>query len=116
MVVDDEPDMVALIASQIESHGMVIAGTAASGDEALERWVGLRPDVIVLDYMMPGSNGIEVAAKILDADPAQNIVLFSAFITATTVAEARRVGIRQCVLKERLLDLPGILLKYCHHA
>jgi CheY-like chemotaxis protein len=115
MVVDDEEDMRALITLQIEleNDGLVVAATASSGDEAVRTWQAARPDVIVLDYLMPGGSGLEAAARILDVDPEQHIVLFSAFITDVTRAEAQKVGVRECVLKENLRNLPKIIRKYC---
>jgi two-component system response regulator YesN len=115
MIVDDEEDMVALIAMQIElaNHGMLVAGTATDGEVAVELMLETLPDVIVLDYLMPSVNGLELAEKLLYARPEQNIVLFSAFITEHTEAEALRVGIRKCVLKSRIKELPEILRRYC---
>ena len=114
LIVDDEPDVLALIALEIElaNDGLTVAGTASSGEEAYAALEETQPDVIVLDYMMPDSNGLEVAAKILYDRPDQNIVLFSAFITPHTVSEARRLGIRECVLKDRMKELPDLLRKY----
>jgi two-component system response regulator YesN len=115
LIVDDEPDVLALIALEIElaNDGLTVAGTATCGEEAIDALAETEPDVIVLDYMMPDSNGLEVAEKILYKRPDQNIVLFSAFITAHTETEARRVGVRECVLKDRMKELPDILRKYC---
>jgi DNA-binding NarL/FixJ family response regulator len=117
-IVDDDADVLALIAMEIEmaNDGLTVAGTATCGDEAIGALADTDPDVIVLDYMMPDSNGLEVAAKILYDRPEQHIVLFSAFITPHTATEARRVGIRECVLKDRIKELPDILRKYCSKA
>ena len=115
MLVDDEPDMLALVAMQIElaNHGLTVAGTAGSGEEALQLLPEAHPDVIVLDYRMPGADGLEVAARILASEPTQNIVLFSSYITDAMEAQAQRLGIRECVSKDRVKDLPEIIRKYC---
>ena len=115
LIVDDDPDVLALIALEIElaNDGLTVAGTATCGADAVDALDETKPDVIVLDYMMPDSNGLEVAEKILYNHPEQNIVLFSAFITNHTETEARRVGVRECVLKDRMKELPSILRKYC---
>lgn len=115
MIVDDEPDMIALVALQIElaNDGLSVAGTANCGDDAVRTVIDIRPDVVVLDYMMPDCNGVEVAEKILYQLPGQDIVLFSAFITDVTATAALRVGIRECVRKDQVKELPAILRKYC---
>jgi two-component system KDP operon response regulator KdpE len=115
MIVDDEPDMVVMLTMEIELGGgddLVVVATAASGAEALRTFADARPDVMVIDYMMPDSNGLEVAAKVLTANPTQSIILFSAFLTDQTISMAREVGIRECVSKSRMKDLPNVLRKY----
>lgn len=59
LVVDDEPDITALVANHLTRAGFEVA-TAASGEEALEAARATRPDVVVLDLMLPGTSGQEV--------------------------------------------------------
>ena len=57
-----------------------IVGTASTGDEVVELAAHLHPDVITMDYNMPGKNGIEAAASImLGAKPLPSIIMLSAF-------------------------------------
>ena len=57
-----------------------IIGTASSGDEVVALAAALHPDVITMDYHMPGKNGIEAAASImLGAKPLPSIIMLSAF-------------------------------------
>ena len=63
MVVDDEPAIVRLVKLRLEAdHHSVI--TASNGEEALERLDSERPDLIVLDLMMPGIDGFETLRRI----------------------------------------------------
>lgn len=71
--------------------------------------------MVLLDYRMPGRNGIEVAADILAEDPHQHVILFSAYFSEDVVAEASRLGVRECVSKDHVKTLPEILRKYCPH-
>jgi len=114
-IVDDDEDIRCLIASTIEfaNHGLEVAGVASSGAEALAALPQLRPDVIVLDFRMPDRDGLEIAEEILGADPSQHVVLFSAYIDTETVERAERIGIRECVSKDRLKALPDILRHCC---
>ena len=63
LVVDDVADNVKLLACELEDHGYEVF-TAADGPRALEAAEAARPDVILLDIMMPGMDGIEVCRRL----------------------------------------------------
>jgi len=63
LVVDDEPPLVALVRSYLEREGFEVF-EADDGDGAIERARELDPDLIVLDLMLPGIDGIEVCRRI----------------------------------------------------
>ena len=63
LVVDDEPPLVRLVAAYLEREGFEVA-TAGEGAEAVALASALRPDLIVLDLMLPGLDGIEVCRRI----------------------------------------------------
>lgn len=67
LVVDDEPAIANLAKIKLTNAGFDVA-TAHSGEEALERVADEFPDVMVLDVMMPGMDGWEVASR-LKGDP-----------------------------------------------
>ena len=81
LVVDDEADIRFVVRRMIErmEGDSLVVHEASSGDEAIERWRALRPDVIVLDQRMPGLSGVETAARILAEHPAQRLILFTAY-------------------------------------
>jgi CheY-like chemotaxis protein len=68
LVVDDDPGIVGLFSETIKSDGFRVA-TAKDGEEALERAAELKPDMILLDLMLPGYGGYEVIQE-LKAGPA----------------------------------------------
>jgi two-component system phosphate regulon response regulator PhoB len=59
LVVDDEPDITALVAYHLAKSGYRVS-TAANGSEALRAAADQRPDVVVLDLMLPGLSGLDV--------------------------------------------------------
>ncbi len=67
LVVDDVPDNVEILEMRLESQGYAVA-TARDGAEALDKTRELRPDLVLLDIMMPGLDGIETVRR-LKADP-----------------------------------------------
>ncbi|MFP3959895.1 MAG: response regulator [Spirochaetaceae bacterium] len=68
LVVDDETDILELITYNLETHGYTVV-TVQSGEEALRRVNDTEPDLIVLDLMLPGQDGLSVC-RALKADPA----------------------------------------------
>ena len=63
LIVDDEPFNLDLLEQELADYDYVIE-RAADGVEALEKTAGFRPDVILLDYMMPRMNGLEVVKQL----------------------------------------------------
>ena len=63
LVVDDEEDIRELISFNLEKDGYVVE-TAESGEKAMEMAFSFSPDLIVLDLMLPGIDGLEVAKKL----------------------------------------------------
>jgi two-component system response regulator NreC len=73
LLVDDHAMFRAGIRALLEAEGRVeVVGEASSGDEAVDRVRELKPDVVVMDLAMPGSNGLEATRRInaLDLDTA----------------------------------------------
>ena len=111
MIVDDEADLrlVLRLAMEQRNEGLAVAGEAAGGGEALEQLDDVDPTVVVLDQMMPGMDGLETAARILERRPDQLIVLYSAFCDAALEEQARQAGITVCVRKGRAKDLAELV-------
>ena len=59
LIADDEPDILEIIQFNLQAEGYEVV-TAKNGDEAIEKAKKFLPDLIMLDIMMPGKNGIEV--------------------------------------------------------
>src|SRR6187399_3418784 len=62
LIVEDEDDVAVLLRYNLEAEGFRVA-TAASGDEAVERIRDGVPDLILLDWMLPGLSGIELCRR-----------------------------------------------------
>ena len=72
MVVDDENDVVELIKFMLEKDGYQVV-TAANGREALERVEAAKPDLIILDIMMPEIDGYTVNTRLQEKDETRSI-------------------------------------------
>ncbi len=72
LVVDDEPDITALVAYHLAKAGYRVS-TAANGSDALRAATEQRPDVIVLDLMLPGLSGLDVLQTLRKQDETREI-------------------------------------------
>lgn len=90
LVVDDQPINVQLLKRKLEREGMAVA-TAFSGREALDSVAADKPDLILLDVMMPDMDGIEVCQRLQAEDANKNIPII--FITARTSKEGKIEGL-----------------------
>ena len=93
LVVDDDPVIVKLLQVNFEMEGYRVL-TATDGEQAVRRARDEQPDAVVLDVMMPGTDGLEVARR-LRADPATRtlpIVLLSAKAQASDVVAGKDVA------------------------
>jgi CheY-like chemotaxis protein len=72
LVVDDDPDIIAMLSTRLTKRGYKVT-TANDGHEALELAKKHLPDIVLLDVMMPGKSGWEVA-RALKQDPATHAV------------------------------------------
>lgn len=79
LIADDEPDILEIISYNLQNEGHELI-TAKNGNEALDKAIKFKPDLIILDIMMPGKNGIEVC-NMLRLQPAFNETLII-FLTA----------------------------------
>lgn len=114
VVVDDSEDMRSIISEFVNraDQGVEVVATFAHATDALA-WCRLDPpDVVVLDLHLPGIGGLDVAAAILEQDPTQAIVMFSAFLHPAVRAEAERIGVRACLDKQELRLLPTTLWEH----
>lgn len=72
LLVDDEADTLRTYSDLLSSEGYEVT-TASSGEQATGMIGGWRPDLILLDVMMPGKNGVEVARELSDRPDTKDI-------------------------------------------
>jgi CheY-like chemotaxis protein len=87
LVVDDDPDVRGFIVASLEELGYEVA-VAADGEAALEQYHREAPDLIVLDYLMPGMSGAEVARKVREQRPEQPILFVSGYSETDAIRAA----------------------------
>jgi DNA-binding NarL/FixJ family response regulator len=100
VVVDDQAYVREILTELLSNEpGLVVAGTASNGTEAVALADELRPDVVVLDLRMPRMNGAEAAAVILSRHPTTRVIALTVAPHGHLAEQARTVGIAACVAK-----------------
>ncbi len=78
VIADDEPDVRLLLRVQLEHAGFAVVGEAADGREVVAVARDANADAVVLDLLMPGTNGFEAIAPLRASNPAIAIVAYTA--------------------------------------
>lgn len=99
-VVDDHPIVrQGLVAALEDEPDFEVVGAAGSAEDALRVIGRQRPEVLLLDLELPGMSGIEAIPSLLQASPATNVLVFTAYDTDERVLGAIRAGAKGYLLK-----------------
>jgi two-component system response regulator NreC len=104
VLADDHPMVRQGVKALLEQHGVKVVAEASDGKAALEAVRELRPDVAVLDIMMPLLNGIAAAHEIARTYPATRVILLTALNDERYVTEGLRDGVRGFVNKTQAAE------------
>ena len=99
LVVDDAAFMRKVLGDALASGGHEVVGEAANGNEAVDSFQKLRPELTTLDITMPEKDGLEALAEIMAIDPAARIVMCSALGQESKVLESIKLGAKDFVVK-----------------
>ncbi len=97
LVVDDNLLIRTLVREILSGAGHEVLAEAGDGDEAIKRYLALRPDLVTLDLVMPRRDGLATLAELRHLDPRARVIICSAWLTRTAGHEGaptRRQGIR----------------------
>ena len=113
MIVDDDPDVLELFSLALSTEGAVIE-TASDGDEAITALRTSKPDLVVLDMMLPRRSGFLVLEQIQDIPEPPPVLMVTANEGRRHKAYAQSLGVgaylNKPVAMERLLETVETLL------
>jgi len=98
LIVDDEVDYLALMRERIESWGYDVV-LAESGKEALAIIKERKPDIVILDYLMPEMDGTAVLKEIRRTDKDLSVIMFTAHPDVKNIKGAQELGVSAFIPK-----------------
>jgi two-component system response regulator CpxR len=98
LVVDDEEVFVEMLAERLEARGLEV-DKAFDGEEALEKIKSKDLDVVILDVLMPGKDGIEVLREIKQLKPLTEVIMLTGHATVQTAIDGMKLGAYDYLLK-----------------
>ena len=99
LIADDASFMRQMIRDIIEPEGYEVVGEASDGMEVVEKFRKLRPDLVMMDIVMPKRSGIDAVRAIRSEDGNATIVMCSALGQETLVMEAIQAGAKDFIVK-----------------
>lgn len=111
LIVDDHPLMREALAAALEGEpDFQVCGSAVNGQEALQRYAALRPQVVIMDLMMPVRDGLTAITDILGFDPDARILVLTSAVGDERIVQALAAGAQGYLLKdaERSQILEGV--------
>ncbi|MDR7192407.1 response regulator [Luteimonas terrae] len=99
LLCDDSRALRMLAAGQLDAAGFDVVGEAGNGLEAVSQYQALRPDLVLLDLVMPQSDGREALARILEVDPQARVVILSSLGAQSDIEQCLRLGARSYLQK-----------------
>ena len=109
LIVDDAPFIREVLKGVLNTERFNVVGEAKTGEEAISLFQSLKPDVTLMDIILPEANGIEATQRILEIEPTAKVIACSTLDDDSMINKALDAGCVQYITKpfekEKLLDV-----------
>ncbi len=116
LICDDEPDIRLLYREVMEAAGATVV-EATNGDECLRVAETVRPDLVLLDLVLPGQPGLDVLVQLRRRYPLTSVVVMSGSLSGSSFDRSRELGAADAIEKPGLVArIPELVARYGHRA
>nr|QNO55160.1 chemotaxis protein CheY [Methanosarcinales archaeon ANME-1 ERB7] len=99
LLVDDSTYIRTVLGSIIVEAGFEVVGEAADGEEAIRKYMDLKPDIVLMDVIMEPMDGMAATEAILDKDPAALILMVTVLETKEILMDLIKIGAKGYITK-----------------
>lgn len=111
LLIDDERDYSDTMGFYLKAKGFKVR-CADSGRAGLEQIESEPPDIVFLDFLMPGMNGVETLRRIREANPVLPVVMVTSYAGAEEMAQARSLGIEDIFAKSEDFSVAARMVRH----
>lgn len=99
MIVDDSRVVELQLKKMLENTDYEVVSYCQDGETAIEQYGEVLPDLVTMDIIMPGMDGLETARAILEDHPDAKIIMVSSLAYDDTIEEAKSIGTKTFIYK-----------------
>ncbi|QCJ42367.1 response regulator [Bacillus sp. S3] len=99
LIVDDAAFMRMMLKDILTKNGLEVVGEGVNGEDAIEKFQELQPDIVTMDITMPEMDGITAVKKIRAINPQAKVIMCSAMGQQPMVLEAIQAGAKDFIVK-----------------
>ncbi|MEX0875439.1 MAG: response regulator [Actinomycetota bacterium] len=99
VIADDVVELLVVLREMIEAAGYKVVGAAANGTDAISLINKHKPDLALLDYRLPGGDGLQILEAIRRESPATKAVMLTAYEEESLRMDAERLGVSAFLVK-----------------
>jgi len=99
MIVDDSKLMRTMLTKILESSGYKVVAVLEDGFELLEKYAQIKPDLVLLDVIMPKMNGLEALELLLAKEPDASVIIVTSAGKEANVIKAHELGAKNFIIK-----------------
>jgi len=99
LAVDDSKTMLAMLSAQLRDSDFEVVATASSGPEAVQKFKEIKPQLVLLDVVMPEVTGLDTLERLLGLDTGACVVMVSSIGTESTVQDCLKKGAKSFLQK-----------------
>jgi two-component system chemotaxis response regulator CheY len=99
MIVDDTELVRMVIRDTLVKYGYEVVAEAADGQEAIQKYGQIKPELVLMDITMPNMNGEEALQKLLVMDPEAKVIMCSSLGKQAVITESMKIGAMGYIVK-----------------